>query len=694
VSILSGDFETRSTVELKSAGVYRYAEDPTTDIWCLAYAFDDEEPEIWTPPTCDCRTLVPPAVCDECGIWNKGTPYVAAGLPERVVEHIQAGGEFRAWNCAFERIMWNSIMVKRYGAPPLALEQCYCTAAEAAAMALPRALGNAADVLGVEQQKDDAGYRLMLRMARPRRVMPDGTIIWWDVPDKKQKLFSYCKQDVRTERSIYKVTRRLVPGEREKYMLDQRMNDRGIVLDRALVEAAKDIVDVGVTRANARLHDITQGDVAGVTKRDDLVEWLNTQGLVTESISKPALAALLERDDIAANVREVLELRANAGRSSVAKLDSMLEVVQADGVLRGLLLYHAASTGREGGRLVQPHNFPRGEVKDVELFIPAVLEGDYDYLDLFAPPIVIVLSMLRSMLVARPGHDLIAADYSAIEARVLDWLADQQDAVEAWRQYDAADKADKPKFDPYRVMAVRMGLATAPELVTKEQRNAGKAAKLGLGFGMGEKKFVTASWDVYQVRVTEEQALAAKNIYRDACDKVKRFWYDTNQACIDAVSKPGTVQVFGGLKNLKATKRGGYLYIILPSGRPLCYPAPSIEEREMPWSTPEAPATKMSLHYWGVNQVTRQWCKIGAYGGLLVENIVQAVARDLMMDATGRAEERGYLPVLNVHDEVVTDVPRDFGSVKEFEQLMAETPAWATGCPVAAEGWRGPRYRK
>jgi len=240
LSILSIDFETRSTVELKKSGVYPYAQHKDTGIWCMAWSFGaDEEPEIWVPPTAEHALLFP----------------MFAGLPSRVVQHIYEHGEIRAWNAQFERVIWNEIMVRRYGAPGVKLEQWVCSAAEAAAMSLPRYLAGAAQVLGVKQQKDDKGYQQMLRMARPRKINEDGSVIWWDIPERKAILFEYCKQDVRTEQSIVQALRRLQPREREVYLLDQRINDRGVRIDTELVRAAQMIVDVGITRANARIDD-------------------------------------------------------------------------------------------------------------------------------------------------------------------------------------------------------------------------------------------------------------------------------------------------------------------------------------------------------------------------------------------------------------------------------------------------------
>lgn len=624
----------------------------------MAWAFNDEEPEIWTP----------------------GMP-----LPERIYTHVALRGEFRAWNAQFERLIWKYIMVDRYGAPIVNDEQWHDTAAEAAAMALPRSLDQAAKVTGVAQQKDDAGYRLMLQMSKPRRIEPDGTVVWWDTPAKMDALLAYCKQDVRTERAIMKALRRLGAHERQIYLLDQRVNDRGIRVDRALVNAAQAVADTGVERANVVLRQLTNGTVSEVTNHKKLTEWLQSQGVDTDSVSKVAVREMLEGEDLTPIVREALETRADAGRTSVAKLRAFLDVAGVDDRLRGLLLYHAASTGRWGGKLVQPQNFPRGEVKGIEQLIPLVLAEDYDTLDLVAHPIIVVSSMLRSMLTAQPGFELMVADFASIEAVIVNWLAGQDDVLDDFRAYLGGDK----NRDPYKLMAVRMGRAKTPAEVTKEDRNAGKAAELGCGFGMGPAKFVSAAWATYGVRVTESQAADAVKIYRSSHGRVKQFWRDAENAVKNAIQQPNVPFKFGAESRLTAIVAGAYLYVILPSGRPLCYAAPRLVVTELPWG-----GEGEQIEYSAVNSLTHSWGRERTYGGKLVENIVQAVARDLMADAMLRAEERGYIPILSVHDEVIAEVEAGQGDVKEFEGIMCELPEWAAGCPVAAEGWRGFRYRK
>lgn len=682
---LSIDFETHATVDLRKSGVYPYAMHKDTDVVCMAWAFDNEEPENWAP----------------------GTP-----LPRRIEDHIMCGGEIRAWNAQFERVIWKHIMHERYGHLFVPDEAWVCSAAEAAAMALPRSLDQAARVLGVAAQKDKEGYALMLRMTRPRKINDDGTPVWWENEGGRlDRLIEYCKQDVRTERACCAAIRRLTPHEREIYLLDQRMNDRGVFLDRPLIDASQTICIEGVERANLIISELTNGEVPKVTNAARLTEWVRAQGVVTDGVSKAAVREMLE-SDLDPRVRGALVIRAEAGRASVAKLSSMLDSVCDDGRVRGMLMYHAASTGRWGGRLVQPQNFPRGEIDRVERFIPDILAGKYDMIDLFAAPIIVVSSLLRGMLAAAPGKQFYCGDYAAIEARVLNWLAGQKDVTALFHAYDDAPKELKPTFDPYRHNAAKLYGIPLAEVQKFPHRQTGKFQELGCGYQMGWKKAVSAAKDVYQLDLTDEKSQELVKAYRSSHADVVQFWRDTNDACIEATNTPGVPVYFGGLKNLRAIKAGGYLYLVLPSGRPLCYASPRVVEAETPWSREareEAAArikageanvimpavqTRPALEFSGVDPLSKQWGRLRTYGGALVENIVQAVSRDLMADAKLRLEKAGYTPLLSIHDEVLCEVPNGFGSVSEYEQLMATLPAWAEGCPVAAEGWQGPRYRK
>lgn len=643
------DFETRGTVELKRTGVYPYAAHHDTGIWCMAYAFDDE-PEI--------------------NLWIEGQPF-----PERLREHIAAGGEMRAWNAQFERVMWRDCAIRRYDFPPVADEQWFCTMADAAAMALPRALEKAADVLQVEQQKDMSGNRLSKQMARPRRFTAEGgEPIWWDDEARLAKLYPYCQQDVRSERAVMGKVRRLNARERALYLLDQAMNDHGVPLDRKLILAAKKIAERETLAQNKLLAEATGGEVMAVTQVAKLKTWLERQGITTETLAAKAVAEMLDSTTttLSDEVRQALDARAQAAKSSVAKLNSMLNVIGHDDFARGLMLYHGASTGRWAGKLVQPHNFPRGlDVENVESYIPTVLAGDPKH----EVTMTIIAAMLRSMIRAPKGQQLMAVDFSAIEARVLAWLAGDHEMLRQFREN--------------RKIYLEMGevIYGHPIVKPSPEYQIAKNTVLGCGFGMGAKTFKKQAKAQGGVDVPELIAKRAVDAYRQTYPAVPKFWDDTNAAAIEAVQNPGTVVEVG---RIKFTKRGGYLWIVLPAGRALAYAAPKIIQRPVPW---DANDIRPAVEFSGVDSYTHQWKRHALYGGLIVENIVQAVARDLLADAMLRTAARGINVILSVHDEIVSlsDQPGAYDVV--FEE-MTRVPSWAEGCPITAEGWAGERYRK
>jgi DNA polymerase bacteriophage-type len=647
---VSVDFETRSTIDLRRSGVYPYAKHKNTDIWCVAYLMpSDTDPRVWRP----------------------GDPVDA-----ELVEWITAGHAMRAWNANFERVIWNEIMVGRYGWPETTIEQWFCTAADARAMALPGQLGDAARALGVDHQKDNEGKNLMLRMARPRKVNEDGSLEWWAVPERISRLIAYCRQDVLAELDVHHEVRALSATERAVFELDQRINDRGIRFDRELATAAREVAQIALKKANVRLRDVTKGAVHSVAAVGQLVAWLRERGVDTDSVTKQAVRDM-KAQDLPDDVREVLTIREELGKSSVAKIESMFEAACPDDRIRGLLMYHGAATGRWSGRLVQPQNFPRGTVDDPEQFIPLVLDRAVDQIDLEHPVLDVISSMLRCMLTASPGRKLVAADFSAIEARVLAWLAGERDLLATF-----ADGGDV-----YKVMASKI-YSKPVSSIEKTERQMGKMAILGLGYGMGAKKFVDACKTMANIEVTADESKQVVDLYRTSNAAIVSLWKELEAAALKAVLEPGTRQM-AAQGRIRFMCKGGYLWMRLPSGRLLCYSNPKAVERVTPWGS-----TSQAVRVWGVSSYTRRWEPYDLYSGLLAENAVQAIARDVLVEAMLRADNSGYSVVLSVHDEIVTEVPEDFGSVKELEDLMSIVPKWAEGLPLSSEGWQNFRFRK
>ncbi|UCC87928.1 MAG: hypothetical protein JSV81_01145 [Anaerolineales bacterium] len=635
--IVSIDFETRSAVDLRKTGVYVYADDPSTDIWCMAYAFDDEEPVIWTPDM---------------------------EMDVRLEDYIVEGGKLRAWNSNFERVIWNKIMVERYRWPRTKTSQWHCTMAQASAMGLPRALGQAADVLGVDQQKDGAGRALMLRMARPRRTTPDGTHIWWNTPDKMHALIEYCKQDVRTEIAVAERLVEMDYQERQVFLLDQRINDRGVMLDRDLLQRVRVLADETKEEIDAEISRITSGEVTAITNGVDLVKWLNKYGIATKSVDKQHVARMLALPNLHPVIRHALELRQNGAKSSTAKLDSMEYAAGADDRMRGLLVYHGAATGRWSGKLVQPQNFPRPIKKQDELNeIIAKLKAGVSVAK-HGTGTLIASDLLRSMIIAKPEHRLLFADYSAIEARVLAWVAGESELV----------KTFAAGGDVYKVMAKDI-YNTPVEEITSAQRQVGKMAILGCGYGMGAKRFAEQC-KAMGIEVDADEAKRIVGVYRETNSAISNYWRNIEdeflEDCREVISQ-----------------KGSFARLPLKSGRCLTYHNPRIVERETPWGEKREAVEVDTL-----NSVTRQWTSQVIWGGLLTENVVQATARDLMAGAMTRLEMAGYPVIMSVHDEIICEVPDNHGTLAEMIDLMVEVPAWANGCPIAAEGKEGPRYEK
>jgi DNA polymerase len=634
--IVSVDFETRSAVDLRKTGVYKYASDSSTDIWCMAYKAP------WS---------------DDVQVWLPGNE-MDVSLEDWIVE----GGLLSAWNANFERTIWNEIMVGRYQWPRTGIKQWRCTMAQASAMGLPRALGQAASVLGVEEQKDKAGAALMLRMARPRKVNADGSYTWWNTKDKIDTLVAYCIQDVKTELSVAETLNAMPDSERRLYQLDQRINDRGVKVDLDLIERVSKLANSASENIDAEIKRLTNGQVKAATNAMDLTAWLRGYGLQVKSVDKQTVTRMLGMEKLHPIIKQVLRLRQDGAKSSTAKYEAMVNAANADDRMRGLLMYHGAATGRWSGRLVQPQNFPRPQKKQAELDeIIAKLKADEDVSE-YGAGTVLASDLLRSMLIADDGHRLMFADYSAIEARVLAWIAGQTDLVETFRKGG----------DVYKEMASAIYNVNV-ESVTDGQRQVGKMAILGCGYGMGGKRFAEQCATM-GINVDEDEAKRIVSVYREKNNRIAQYWRDSENDFVEMVKGAGRV---------------GSVELPLPSGRSLTYHNPRIIQRETPWGAMRDTAQVDTL-----NSVTRQWVSQIIWGGLLTENVVQATARDLMATAMMALELKGYNVILSVHDEIICEVPDDFGSLEEMIEIMTRVPAWADGCPVNAEGKEGKRYRK
>lgn len=660
------DFETRSTIDLRKAGIDVYAEHPSTDAWCMGYAFDDKPAEI----------------------WKRGDP-----LPIELAMHVASGGKVFAHNAVFELLIWNQVMGPKHHWPELRPEQTHCTAAMAAAMALPRSLDEVAWALGLSEKKDAEGHKVMLRLCRPRKLLADGTPLWWDDPKKFEVLYAYCKQDIEVERAVERRLRPLSAGEREIWLLDYKINRRGVQVDLPLCRAAKRVMDQQYMVLDDQIEAITQGAVTSANQRDKMVAWLNSHGLAVTSLTKGDVSDLLDTTTLDRRVRQVLENRQLASKTSTAKVDALLTRVNTDGRMRDNHLFCGASTGRWSGRGFQPQNLPRpvylddddGEkaVRKIETAVKSVMTGDLDSVAMaWGNPMQLLSDLVRPMVTAAPGKKLYAIDFSNIEGRLLAYMAGEQWKVDAFRDFDAGVGDDLYK------LAYAKSFGVPISAVGKPERTIGKVQELACGYQGGKGAFAKMGAN-YGLQLPEDRVDEIVQAWRHAHPAVTKFWKDLELSAFQAVANAGTQVPVGPGGKVKMLRQNGWLLIQLPSKRVLYYAAPAIRPVETKFGVKDA------VTFMGINSVTRSWERQQAYGGRWAENCVQAAASCLLRHAMKTLEAAGYSIVLTVHDEIVVEVDEGFGSLEHLTALMTSKPSWLSGCPIAAAGW-GPedRYRK
>ena len=631
---ISLDFETYSECDIRASGAYAYANHPTTEVLCMAWAVDDEAPELWTPDQ---------------------------PVPQRLLCLIQAGeATVWAWNSFFEMCIWNLVLKWE----PVPINQWRDTAALAAAQAYPRALGKCGEALGLEGDaaKDKRGKVLIQRLCKPYRGKRNSD------PEMMRELYDYCLQDVVAEREIRKKLRPLRGLENDVWVTDQIINWRGVRLDSESIENALSIIDDHSKAMNQKVYELTDGAMDSTGSRAKAMIWTAEQGYKLGSYDKAAIAEALIDDNCPPKVKQLLEIRQSLSKSSTKKYDAMRAVLGTDSRAHGVLMYHGAATGRWAGRHFQPQNLPRPTVDDVDSVIeemklrdPAKITGE---------PMEALSSCLRGMLIASPGHRLVVADYSSIEARVLAWLADHEPVLDIFR-----DEKDIYKFTAATMYGVDYSQ------VDKDQRFVGKVATLALGYQGGQRAFQKMA-EAYGTEVTDTQAIRIRDDWRKANQPIVKLWADTERAARNAVSYKG--KEFAAAKGSFKFVNGDLLFK-LPSGRILSFPEAKVSVNAR---------GSMSLFYSGMDNHTHRWGEISAYGGSLVQSITQAVARDILAEAVLRVEQARYPVVLHVHDEIVADVPEDHGSLEHFEELMCVLPKWGKGLPITAEGYESLRYRK
>ena len=679
------DFETRSMLDLREVGLHNYARHPSTEPWCAALAPGDTPVEIY-----DHATLF--------------SPWAAAALKQ----YLDVGYVVVAHNAPFELEIWNEIMVPRAGWPKLDPARTICTMAAAYAMGLPGALEDAAMALGLPVQKDMEGRALVLRMARPRAVV-EGKPVWWDDPERIARGHAYCRTDVEVARELHKRVMPLGERERKIWRMDYAINRRGIQLDAASARASVSLADRAAQDCDERLNILTGGEVQTVNALISLKQWLARQDPAHNysELDKEHVTDLLELQlpDMA---RSALLLRQESGKASTAKLGPMLAVAGSDDRMRGLLQYHGATTGRWAGRKIQPHNFPRDthSEDEAEQILKWIREGDDAAIELVygERSLTAISRCLKAFMVPASGMVFSVGDFASIEGRGTAWISGEEWKLEAFRSADAGGPG------VYELSyAKSFGVPVQSVKNPSAERQIGKVSELSLGYhgGVGAFKRMGNTYGVKvvtkpgqlklakgQFEITVDKVEEVKEGWRVAHPNIVRMWAALEGAAVAAVQSPG--KIFAA-RSVKFKKAGSFLWCLLPSGRALCYPYPKI----MPGKFGGPMLTYMAVPSPDDRKLGRiiadprnapRWARLSTYGGSLMENVVQAICRDILADKMLAMHEAGWKIVLHVHDEIVNEEAADRST--EMDAIMCAPLPWCPGFPIYAECGALRRYGK
>lgn len=633
----SVDFETFSEINLLKVGAWAYSRHPSTEVLFMAWADGDEKPLLTDDPK---------------------------EMKKQLLKRASKGNVFVAWNSFFEFCICVNVLKMN----PFPFSQWQDTAAQSAALALPRALGACGKALGMpeDKRKDAAGKKLIDTLCKITRGKRNRD------PVLLRELGEYCKQDVIAERAIANKLRPLTASETALWELDQKINFRGVHFDVENVEHARVIRDIEKEKLLASVDEITGGELENVNSRPQLIAYAKKHGYTLKNTQKEYLAEVLEDKTLPEKVKQVVEIRTQTSKTSIAKYDSLVGIVDTkDSRARGLLRYHGASTGRWSGNLFQPQNLTRPTLKDPEGAVGLFKFEDPELLDMtYGAPMEVLSSCVRSMIQAEEGKRFLVCDFAAIEARVLAWLSGQQDLVQLFAEGGLVYENQAGKI-----------YGKPSEKIRGDERMVGKVAILALGYQGAVGAFQQMAKN-YGVKVSDDFALKVVQSWRKANSKIVKFWYDIDRAAQNAVLNPGTTYK---CRMIKFKVTNGFLFCRLPSGRLISYYKPTMREGKF---------GKDQIHFLGTNSTTKHFGLMNTYGGKLVENITQAVARDLMAASMLKVDPLGYEIVLTVHDEIIAEVEEGVGTLEEFKKLMCQLPEWAEGLPLDGDGYESTRYRK
>lgn len=640
---LAIDIETYSDVSLPDCGVHRYAASEQFELLLFAYSLNDE----------------PTQIID-----------LASGekIPDKIMEYLMDDSVIKtAYNAAFERNCIN-----RFFGLSLKPEGWRCTLVQASMLSLPLSLEGVGEALNLDKKKMSEGKDLIRYFCMPckptkanggrTRNLPS------DAPEKWELFKTYCIRDVDVEKQIRnKLAKFPIPDREQKlYCMDQRINDRGIMVDQELIGHAVACDLLYKETVTKKAYEIS--GLENPNSVSQLKDWLNEKGIEVDSLAKAAVEELVENTQ--GDVAEMMKLRLAMSKTSVKKYEAMERSVCPDGRVHGLLQFYGANrTGRWAGRLVQIHNLPQNHMEDLELARSLVKEGRYDLVEILYDSTPDVLSeLIRTAFVARPGCRFIVSDFSAIEARVMGYLAGEGWVMEEFRGAGKIYEQTASKMFHIPIEEITKG---------SPYRARGKVASLACQYGGAEGALISMGALNF---VEEEELKGLVQSWRTANPHIVNYWYEIDGAVKAAVkerkmTKVGMVTVY---------YQSGMLKIALPSGRVLSYVRPRMTVNRF---------GSESVSYEGIG-TNRKWTRIESYGAKFCENIVQATARDVLAEAMLRLEKKGFDIVCHIHDEVVLEVPEGSSSVEEVNEIMAVCPDWCEGLPLKAAGFESPFYKK
>lgn len=646
--VLSIDLETFSDIDLSSCGVYRYVEGDF-HILLFAYAFDDEDVRV---------------VDMACG----------EELPQEVRDAIFDEAVIKAaWNAQFERTC-----LSRYFGTQLSPDSWQCSMVWAASLSLPLKLKTAAEVLKTGEQKDDAGERLIKYFSVPckptktnggrTRNLPE------HAPEDWELFKSYCMQDVRTERDIRHKLEAfpLQKSEWNFYHMDQRINDRGVLIDKTLVEQAITCDMMLSEEMTAKAYELT--GLENPNSVSQLKGWLTERGIDVDSLGKKNVTALikdLDKHSIDSEALEMMRLRLQMAKSSVKKYQAANRYICLDGRAHGLFQFSGANrTQRWAGRGIQLQNLPQNHISTLDEARELVKLGCFDMVEsIYGNTPDILSQLIRTMLIPKEGCEFIVADFSAIEARVLAWLAGEQ-----WRM-DAFKRGD----DIYCASASQMfGVPVVKHGINGELRQKGKVAELACGYGGAAGALI--SMGALDMGLSEEELPGLIDDWRTANPHIVQFWWDVEKAAMDTVKDHRERNV----GRIGFQFYANTLWVVLPSGRKLAYIKPRLQPNRF---------GRMAMTFESLNAANK-WSRGETYSGKLVENCTQSTARDLLAEAMWRMEQAGLDIVGHVHDEVILEVPKGEITVEDVCAIMNQNPTWADGLVLSSAGYRGDYYFK